>query len=81
MLIFSTNLLSKDHLDAVPISITNAKFMSTISDSRSNSIGEVDDLLMNNFIEDIETTLDEIIEIFTHARFYVCVSAELPCKV
>ena len=60
---FHTNPLSNYYLDDTSIITANAEAMTTISDTRSDSFEEVDDLLMHNFIENLEAALDEVIEI------------------
>ena len=75
VLTLSDNPLSNYYLDDASIGAANVEAMTTISDTRSDIIEEVYSLLMDNFTEDLEITLDEFIENFNCPRGYMHASA------
>ena len=45
------------------------------------SLDEVDDLLIDNLIEDLDTTLDGVIVSSSNVKSYMCSSTEMTCEV
>ena len=48
--------------------------------SRSVSLEEVDDVLINNLIEDQEIILDEVIKRSINIKGHICISVDIACE-
>ena len=57
----SDNTLGKEYLDNKSIITSKVEAITTISYTRSSSLEEVDDILINNLIEETEIMLNEVI--------------------
>ena len=75
----STNLLNKEYLDDILISIATTKATTDISDTRDNL--EVEDNLANELFKQLDSVIDEVIASAAHARNDKSISTSMLSKI